>query len=70
VADHKNIENALAGLSTREAVQVLHEARKLAERIITENWDSLRSLARWLHSRGEMSGTEVTSLLSGFRAAA
>jgi ATP-dependent Zn protease len=70
VQDHKNIENALAGLSTRDAVQVLQEARKLAERIISQNWGSVRSLAHELHRRGEMDGTEVASVLSGFRAAA
>jgi hypothetical protein len=70
VQDHRNIENALAELSTREAVQVLHDARALAARIIAENWGSVCTLARRLHSRGEMNGTDVINLLPELRTAA
>jgi hypothetical protein len=54
--DHENTERALAEVGIREAVSIMHEARKLAARIIDENWDSLRTLARRLHSCGEMDG--------------
>jgi hypothetical protein len=70
MGDHQNMERALGAVSIREAVLIMHEARKLAERIIDENWDSVRALARQLRQRGEMSGAEVASVLSGLRAAA
>jgi ATP-dependent Zn protease len=70
MGDHQNIETKLGTVSIREAAAILHEARKLAERLVSENWDSVRALARRLHSRGELDGTEIVSLLSGLRAAA
>jgi len=68
--DHRNTERALGEVGIREAVAIMHEARKLAERIISQNWGSVRSLAHELHRRGEMDGVELASLLSGIRAAA
>jgi hypothetical protein len=70
MGDHQNMERALGEVGIREAVSIMHEARKLAARIIDENWGSLRTLAHELHRRGEMDGAEVASLLSGFRVAA
>jgi hypothetical protein len=70
MGDHENMERALGEVSIREAVLIMHEARKLATRIINENWHDLCVLARRLRHRGEMDGAEVISALSGLRAAA
>jgi hypothetical protein len=70
VGDHQNVERALGAVSIREAVEIMHEARALATRIINKNWHDLCVLARQLRQRGEMSGAEVASVLSGLRAAA
>jgi hypothetical protein len=69
--DQADIETKLdeAG-SLIEAISILREARALATKIIGENWDSVSTLARELRRRGEMSGVEVTNLLSDFCAAA
>jgi hypothetical protein len=68
--DHQNIETKLGEVDIREAVAILHEARKLATQIIDARWSDVCTLARKLRQRGEMDGAEVTSLLSGLRAAA
>jgi hypothetical protein len=70
LGDHQNVERALGEVGIREAVAIMHEARKLAARIIDENWDSVCSLGRRLRQRGEMDGAEVADFLSGLRAAA
>jgi hypothetical protein len=70
MGDHQNMERALGEVGIREAVAIMHEARKLAARIIDEHWTDLRNLARRLRQRGTMDGVEVVSLLSGLRAAA
>jgi hypothetical protein len=63
MGDHKNIERKLGEVDVREAVSIMHEARKLATRIIDENWGSVRDVARQLHRRGELSRVDVANLL-------
>ena len=69
--DQANIETKLDEVDGLvEAISIMREARALATRIIDENWDSVRTLARRLRSRGEMDGAEIAQLLREFRVAA
>jgi hypothetical protein len=61
--DHHSMEQRLGGLSTRQAVEVLHEGRALADRIINRRWTEICSLARRLHQCGRLDYRGISGII-------